>query len=751
MLKKTLVSLAVTGALHISTLQALELGELTPISKVNEPFKAQILLSDSESLTPTDISVQLGSESEFQQAKITPERILSRLKFEVTQSSDGKLVVDVVSLAPLEVEQLEFVLAASWPSGKVVRKYLVPLKTSVLVEEPKPKVIKSTPIAKAVDEKITKKKATVPFTDPREAARQALNALPTKGTRDVKQGNTLWAIANDNIPSNQLTVYQTMMAIQALNEEAFYANNVNLLKEGAVLRLPTKEQIALFNAIMSKKEFDRQTQAWRGLKQAGRIAKEIEAAQLNTQAEPKPAAKVAPKSGDVLSLITSASILPEKTSNSNEGEEKAKAAIAELEGKLTAAEENLDKETREKAELSDQLQELNNQLATLEELIALKDAQLAELQQQFVAAQNAMQEQKNTIDQLLEADQLRREKELEEANTLLNKFLNNPLYLSITSVLLLLLGIMVGLLLKRGGKKSDVDNYLTDDLSDFNMSSETAPEPPAQPKAAEETSASDIDDDIDDDLEDDPFAFDFEDPEDELDDLNTDPDDAVVDDDFEEIEEIDELEEDELELDFDMDDDENLEDTDSIDDLEEDDVPTIDNNLDDDLSEELDSIDEIEEELEEVPTLDELDETDDVDLDTDLEDEEFVSNLLDDSELDEGPDESALFNEQPSDSIANSIEETLSETLDEEEMPAEFTAEDAAEGTEESDEEENIDFFDASGDEMATKLDLARAYVDMGDEEGARTILDDVLEKGNEDQIKEAQDMIDRMSPSEDE
>ncbi|TBR42143.1 pilus assembly protein FimV [Marinomonas agarivorans] len=739
MLKKTLVSLAVTGALHISSLHALELGELTPISKVNEPFKAEIQLNDSDQLNPTDISVQLGSESEFQQAKIIPERVLSRLKFEVKKANDGSMVVDIISLAPLEVEQLDFVLSATWPSGKVVRRYQVPLKDSVLVEEEKTKVIKSAPVAPAVDVK----KETVTFTDPREAAKNALNSLPTDGTYNVKQGNTLWVIANNNLSSNQLTIYQTMMAIQALNEDAFYANNVNLLKEGAVLRLPTKEQIALFNAIMSKKEFDRQTEAWKGLKQAGRIAKEIEAAQLNTQAKSKPAAKVAPEKGDVLSLITGASLLPEKTSNTNEGEEKAKAAIAELEGKLTAAEENLDKESREKAELSDQLQELNNQLATLEELIALKDAQLAELQQQFVAAQNAMQEQKNTIDQLLEADQLRREKELEEANTFINKFLNNPLYLSITSVLLLLLGIMVGLLLRRGGKKEEADNYLTDDLSDFNMS-DTAAEAAPAPKTEEVATSNDLDD-IDDDLEDeDPFAFDFEDPDDELDDLNTELDEDVADDDFEEIEEIDEFEEDELELDFDMDDDENLEDTNTIDDINEDDIPTVDNSADDDLDADEDFLDE-------VPTLDEP-EVDDLSTDSELEEEEFVSNLLDDSDLEEGPDESALFEGEPSDSIANSIEETLSESMGEDEdMPAEFTAEDAAEGTEESDEEENIDFFDASGDEMATKLDLARAYVDMGDEEGAKTILDDVLEKGNEDQIKEAQDMIDRMSLSEEE
>ena len=45
-------------------------------------------------------------------------------------------------------------------------------------------------------------------------------------------------------------------------------------------------------------------------------------------------------------------------------------------------------------------------------------------------------------------------------------------------------------------------------------------------------------------------------------------------------------------------------------------------------------------------------------------------------------------------------------------------------------------------DETATKLDLAKAYVDMGDAEGARSILDEVLAEGNEDQKKQAAELV---------
>jgi pilus assembly protein FimV len=47
--------------------------------------------------------------------------------------------------------------------------------------------------------------------------------------------------------------------------------------------------------------------------------------------------------------------------------------------------------------------------------------------------------------------------------------------------------------------------------------------------------------------------------------------------------------------------------------------------------------------------------------------------------------------------------------------------------------------------EVATKLDLARAYVDMGDYDGAREILNEVVDEGSEIQCDEARQILDRL------
>ena len=47
--------------------------------------------------------------------------------------------------------------------------------------------------------------------------------------------------------------------------------------------------------------------------------------------------------------------------------------------------------------------------------------------------------------------------------------------------------------------------------------------------------------------------------------------------------------------------------------------------------------------------------------------------------------------------------------------------------------------------EVGTRLDLARAYVDMGNAEDARSILDEILKEGDDDQQAEAKNIIDNL------
>lgn len=79
--------------------------------------------------------------------------------------------------------------------------------------------------------------------------------------------------------------------------------------------------------------------------------------------------------------------------------------------------------------------------------------------------------------------------------------------------------------------------------------------------------------------------------------------------------------------------------------------------------------------------------------------------------------------------------EPTSEATDTFDLPASDGLSEDLEG------DDDFDFL-AGTDETATKLDLARAYIDMGDAEGARDILDEVVAEGSEAQQQEAREMI---------
>lgn len=53
---------------------------------------------------------------------------------------------------------------------------------------------------------------------------------------------------------------------------------------------------------------------------------------------------------------------------------------------------------------------------------------------------------------------------------------------------------------------------------------------------------------------------------------------------------------------------------------------------------------------------------------------------------------------------------------------------------------------DSNLDEVATKLDLAKAYMDMGDTDGASSTLEEVLAEGNDDQRREAEELLDQIN-----
>src|SRR5690554_622764 len=139
---------------------------------------------------------------------------------------------------------------------------------------------------------------------------------------------------------------------------------------------------------------------------------------------------------------------------------------------------------------------------------------------------------------------------------------------------------------------------------------------------------------------------------------------------------------------------------------------------------------------EQVPTLDLADdEADDFDLDSAMGDVDMDALDQEMSGLDESPATGVDTVEEPAD-------ETFS--LNDLPTPEESNLAAGTASAESLGDYDDMDFF-AEADEAATKLDLARAYMDMGDMDGARDILSEVVEEGNDEQKREAQTLLERV------
>jgi len=145
----------------------------------------------------------------------------------------------------------------------------------------------------------------------------------------------------------------------------------------------------------------------------------------------------------------------------------------------------------------------------------------------------------------------------------------------------------------------------------------------------------------------------------------------------------------------------------------------------DDYQEQPNEINELEDEV-----TDELsDELENTNLDFDDSDLEFNSQNEDKADSDEQNSEL-------------SIEDDLEDSEFIDELDDELDAE-----TDDSDadiDESILELGDV--DEASTKLDLARAYIDMEDYDGANEILREVIAEGNDDQKKEAEDLLSQMN-----
>lgn len=375
MVRKLVLAVAAASALMSSNMvQALGVGEIHLRSALNQPLEAEIELLQVRDLTSSDIRSVLASADAFGQAGIDRSFFLTDLKFTPTIRPDGKSVIKVTSTRPVKEPYLNFLMEVRWPSGRVLREF------TLLLDPPmyQPAAATAAVTAPAPVASSTATGSLPPPVKPavRPAQGAAVGAAPTATPSQwqASRNDTLWEIALQHRPGGA-SVQQTMLAIQDINPHAFVAGNINNLKAGQTLTLPTEEQASARSRADAAAEVVSQNSVWQNRKPVSEAASRQLDARERTAAGPAP---VATQVDDTLRLVSgSDEVADNHTDSAGDGQN------SELRDALDRTKEQLDSSEREKIELSERLADVQAQLQTLQRLVTLKDAQLAALQQEL--------------------------------------------------------------------------------------------------------------------------------------------------------------------------------------------------------------------------------------------------------------------------------------------------------------------------------------------------------------------------------
>lgn len=247
-LKHLTKTLAVVSLLAPMSAQPLGIGDIQLHSALNQKLNAEIHLRLAAGENPADVTVKLAPPEKFDQAGVPWNYFLSKIKFNPVVQPNGSIIVKITSREPLTEPFLDFLLEVTWPQGSQFREF------TVLVDPPEAYRAPVIPSAAATDYRVepledyvrpARKTQTRSKSVSRvQAADNITPQTPTSGEYGpVQSADTLWRIADQLGSERGVATNQMMAALFRANPDAFNRGDINSLKRGAVLKIPATEAI----------------------------------------------------------------------------------------------------------------------------------------------------------------------------------------------------------------------------------------------------------------------------------------------------------------------------------------------------------------------------------------------------------------------------------------------------------------------------------------------------------------------------
>jgi pilus assembly protein FimV len=279
------------------------------------------------------------------------------------------------------VAEPESTATSDMPEAEPGPEYLMPPPEEPIAEtptEPTSEPVDSEPVAVAPMEPEPAME-TQPSSEPEVSESPMSTALAASEYGPVASGETLWEIATTTRPNEAITLNQMMLALLRANPQAFYQDNVNTLKRGAILRIPAPEEIEATRAAQASAEVLNQNRTW------------IESTRPTMVADASSSSGFAAGTGTSGTSASSRLELVPPASGGLSGSDRAGTASgtanAATAAELARTKEALNSSQSESRELRDRVKELEGLTSKSERLIQLKDTDLKALQDRLAAAE----------------------------------------------------------------------------------------------------------------------------------------------------------------------------------------------------------------------------------------------------------------------------------------------------------------------------------------------------------------------------
>ncbi|MCD8513339.1 MAG: hypothetical protein LRY63_08350 [Nitrincola sp.] len=322
----------------------------------------------------------------------------------------------MTSTEPVREPFLNFLVEVNWPNGRLVREY------TVLLDPP---LFESAPVSGGQFQPVvTPAQVTPPPVSApvqQAAAPRAPQALP--GEVRVGSNDTLWVLANRYRPDASITPQQMMVALQRHNPNVFPTANINMMRAGTVMRIPSIDEIRALSPAEANAEVNRQNEAWRNrnatppaptptpapapAQEEVEVTEEpvVEEASSDETVVQDSAAEDLAAAAEALAEAELRIVTPEEDLATEQAEEIGDAAAREegdetaeiagallqrseqLDNRLVVLEEDLDRTRLENRDLKESNESLQEQLVLLQRMMELQADQLAQLQVQLAENQ----------------------------------------------------------------------------------------------------------------------------------------------------------------------------------------------------------------------------------------------------------------------------------------------------------------------------------------------------------------------------